>query len=100
MASKFRKPTTVFHYKLSLPGALMPPIRRRIEELQSGNLTRYLVELIAFDLCRLRAHTLTAPIAARPGHVQHAIDVAIDRHYVAGAKSNYEQMKRLIERGP
>jgi hypothetical protein len=78
VASKFRKPTTVFHYKLSLPGGLMPAIRRRIEELQSGNLTRYLVELVAFDLCRLRAPTLTAPVAVRPGHMQHAIDLAID----------------------
>jgi hypothetical protein len=100
MPSEFRKPTTVFHYNLCLPGALMPAVLRRIEELQSGNLSRYVVELIAFDLRRLRAHTLTAGIARHPANVQHAIDLAIDRHYVAGTKSNREQMQRLVDSGP
>jgi hypothetical protein len=53
MASAIRKPTTVFGYNLCLPGALMPAIGRRIEELKSGNLSRYIVELVAFDLCSI-----------------------------------------------
>lgn len=100
MSSEFRKPTTVFGYNLCLPGALMEPIERRIEELKSGNLSRYVVELVAFDLRRLRAHTLTGPIASHPANVQHAIDLAIGRHYVAGTKSNREEMKRLVRNGP
>src|SRR5688572_33448212 len=98
MASKPRKPTTVFRYNLCVPGALMPAILRRIAELKSGNLSRYVIELICFDLRRLRAHTLTGPLAHKPLNVQHATDLAIERHYVAGTKSNREQMDRLIRR--
>lgn len=100
MPSAFRKPTTVFGFKLSLPGALMPAILRRIEELKSGNLSRYIVELVAFDLRRLRAHTLTGRLARHPLDVQHAIDLTIDCHYEAGKKSNREQMDRVVKFGP
>ena len=100
MSDVIRKPTTVFGYTVSLPGALMSAINRRIEELKSVNLSRYIVELIAFDLRRLRAHTLTGPLARRPLNVQHAIDLTIDRHYVPGKKSNREQMERVVKFGP
>jgi hypothetical protein len=100
MSSVIRKPTTVFPYNLFLPGALMPAIVRRIEELKSVNLSRYVIELVAFDLRRLRAHTLTGPLAHRSPDVQHAIDLAIDRHYVEGKKSNREQMDRVVKFGP
>jgi len=100
MPSEFRKPTTVYAYNLCLPGALMPAIERRIVELRSGNLSRYVVELIAFDLCRLRAHTLTAPIARQPLNVQHAVDLAIDRNYLEGRKSHRAQMERIVKDGP
>ena len=100
MSSGFRKPTTVFAYNLCLPGVLIPTIERRIEELDSGNLSRYVIELVCFDLCRLRAHTLTGPIARKPANVQHAVDLAIDRHYVPGRKSNREQMDRIAMIGP
>ena len=78
----------------------MPPIARRMKELKSGNLSRYVIELVAFDLCRLRAHSLTGPIAQKPLHVQHAVDLAIDRNYVDGKRSNKEQMDRIAKMGP
>ncbi len=100
MASIPRRPASVFAYNLCLPGALMPPIARRMKELKSGNLSRYVIELVAFDLCRLRAHSLTGPIAQKPLHVQHAVDLAIDRNYVDGKRSNKEQMDRIAKMGP
>jgi hypothetical protein len=100
MASNPRKPTTVFAYNLCLPGALTSAIARRMEELESGNLSRYVVELVAFDMRRRRAHTLTGPLARRPLNVQHAIDLTIDGHYVVGRKSNREQMERVVKFGP
>ena len=100
MASTKHRPSTVFAYNLCLPGALMPAIERRIAELKSVNLSRYVIELVAFDLCRLRAHSLTERINRYPLNVQHAVDLAIDRHYVAGRKSNREQMDRIVKCGP
>src|SRR5688500_17069517 len=100
MGSTSRRPSTVFGYNLCLPGALMLAIIRRIDELKSGNLSRYAIELIAFDLRRLRAHTLTGPIARKPLSVQHATVLAIDRNYIAGKTSNWEQMKRIARHGP
>jgi hypothetical protein len=101
MASTPRKPTTVFGYNLCLSGALVPAVMRRIEELKSENISRYITELATFDMRRLRAHSLTRPLARKPLIVQHAIDLAIDRHYVVGGKkSNKEEMDRLIRRGP
>ena len=99
MSSTSRRRSTVFGYNLCLPGALMPAIIRRMDELQSGNLSRYVIELAAFDLRRLRAHTLTGPLAGKPLNVQHAVDLAIDRNYAAGKTSNWEQMKRIAQ-GP
>jgi hypothetical protein len=100
MPSRPRKPPTVFAYNLCLPGALMPAIARRIQELKSKNLSHYAIELIGFDLRRLRAHTLTGRLAHKPLAVQHAVDLAIDRHYVEGKKSNREQMDRIVKVGP
>ena len=100
MPSRPRKPPTVFAYNLCVPGALMPAIRRRIKELKSKNLSHYVIELIGFDLRRLRAHTLTGRLAHKPLTVQHAVDLAIDRHYVEGQKSNREQMDRIVRIGP
>src|SRR5215207_726920 len=100
MASIIRKPTTVYPYNLLVPGALMPAILRRIEELRSGNPSRYVIELIAFDLRRLRAHSLTARVARHPANVQHAVDLAIARNYEPGTKSNREQMDAIVKGGP
>ncbi len=100
MASTPRKTATVFHYNLCIPGALMPAIIRRIAELKSGNLSRYVIELVTFDMRRLRAHSLTGPLASKPLEVQHAVDLAIDRNYVAGRKSNKEQMQRIVLMDP
>ncbi len=100
MSSTRRKASTVFAYNLCPPGALMPAVTRRIEELKSVNLSRYVIELVAFDLRRLRAHTLTGPLSRKPANVQHAVDLAIDRNYVEGRKSNREQMDRIVLMGP
>src|SRR5688572_4078328 len=101
MSANPAKPATVFHYNLNVPGALMPAILRRIEELKSGNLSRYVIELVSFDLRRLRAHSLTGPLAHKPREVQHAVDLAIDRHFIVGSKkSNREQMDRIVLSGP
>jgi hypothetical protein len=99
-APRRRKAGTVFGYNLCVPGALMPAVLRRMAELKSGNLSRYVTELIAFDLRRLRAHTLTGPLAHKPLPVQHAVDLAIDGHFVVGKKSNKAEMDALVRRGP
>ena len=100
MPSRPPKPATTFSYNLCLPGALMPAIRRRMAELKSKNLSHFVTELAGFDLRRLRAHTLTGPLAHKPLAVQHAVDLAIDQHYVEGVKSNREQMDRIVLIGP
>jgi hypothetical protein len=88
-----------WHRNIWLPGALMDLIPTRMEEVGETTLSRYLTELISYDLRERHAHSLTGWLSTLPLAVQQAIDLAIRCHYRPGYKSNKEQMARLIVRG-
>ena len=89
----------VWPRRVWLPGALLVAIQARMQELQSGNLSRYLVELIAFDLRERHLHSITGPLARESLRVQQAVDEAIARHYEAGKKSNRAQIEKTVREG-
>ena len=82
-----------------LPGALTEAIATRIEEVQEFTMSRYLVELIAYDLRERHAHSLTGHLSLRPPDVQQAIDLVIRRHYRPGFQSNKEQIAKVVAHG-
>jgi hypothetical protein len=82
-----------------LPGALMDVIPVRADEVQQETLSKYLVELITYDLRRRRMHSLTGWLSHQSPEVQQAIDLAIKAHYRPGFKSHKEQIARLVARG-
>ena len=86
----------VYKQNIVLPGVLLLAILRRVAELGRGSLSRYIVELICYDLRRRRQHDLTAPLAHELPEHQEAVDREIDRHYVEGVKSNYARMEQLV----
>ena len=89
----------VWPRRVWLPGALSGAIQARMQELQSGNLSRYLVELIAFDLRERHLHSITGPLAREPLRVQQAVDEAIARNYEPGRKSNRAQIEKTVREG-
>jgi hypothetical protein len=84
---------------ISLPAVLGRGARTRMEEVQSGTLSRYLIELTAYDLRERHLHGLTGPYAHEPVEVQQAIDLAICAHYRPGQKTTRDQLKQLLSRG-
>jgi hypothetical protein len=70
-----------------------------MEEVQSGTLSRYLIELTAYDLRERHLHGLTGPYAHEPVEVQQAIDLAIRADYRPGHKTTRDQLKQLLSTG-
>jgi hypothetical protein len=70
-----------------------------MQEVQSGSLSRYLIELMAYDLRERHLHGLTGPYAHEPADVQQAIDLAIGAHYAPGHKTTRDQLKQLLATG-
>ncbi len=85
--------------RIWLPGVLMDVIAIRADEVQQETLSKYLVELITYDLRRRRKHSLTGWLSHQSPEVQQAIDLAIKAHYRPGFKSHKEQIARLVARG-
>ena len=85
--------------RIWLPGVLVDVIAIRADEVQQETLSKYLVELITYDLRRRRGHSLTGWLSHQSPEVQQAIDLAIKAHYRPGFKSHKEQIARLVARG-
>ena len=77
----------------------METIQARMQELKSGTLSRYIVELMAYDLRERHLHAITGPFAHEPADVQQAIDLAINANFEQGAASYRDRMKWLLEQG-
>ena len=88
-----------WHRNIWLPGALNDLIPTRMQEVGETTLSRYLTELISYDLRERHEHSLTGWLSTLPLETQQAIDLAIRCHYRPGLKCNKEQMSKLIARG-
>lgn len=82
-----------------MPGVLTTTIQTRMRELESGALTRFMVELISFDLRGRVPHSLTAPIARKGPAIQQAVDRAIASHYHPGSESYRARMEGIVRNG-
>jgi hypothetical protein len=90
-------PSPLVRRNLSLPGALLGAIERRVLEVGRRTFSRYVIELVCYDLRNRHLHGLTGPLAHEPAEVQEAVDRAIDGHYVEGLRSNAERMDALVK---
>ena len=88
-----------WHRNIWLPGALMDMIPTRMEEVGEKTLSRYLTELISYDLRGRHEHSLTGWLATLPLETQQAIDLAIRCHYRPGLECNKRQLAKIVARG-
>jgi hypothetical protein len=69
---------------VSVPGRLRAALVVRMKEVKSLSFSKFVIELIAFDLRRRKPHLITGPIALQSAAVQEAIDRLIVLHYIPG----------------
>ena len=78
--------------RIWLPGVLMEMIPTRMQEVGETTLSRYLVELISYDLRERREHSLTGWLATLPLETHHSSD--------RFSMSPPRRIVRFIEYGP
>lgn len=85
---------------LSFPGLLMPTIAQRIYEVEGVSFSRFVIELVCFDLRIRRAHSVTGFIARELQAVQEAIDRVIISNYRPGMEHQGGLLRALVHQGP
>jgi hypothetical protein len=82
---------------VNYPGRLTTVIGERIIELERGNFSVYVIELVCFDLRKRCKHSITGPLFEKSLHVQDAVDRQIIRNYRPFVSRRGEFIQSLVD---